>query len=72
MGKAGNTAGARWDLCRAVVRDLHRSQIVTGVEGAEARAIAGMRRFLASGNVFIGEPTPNHIENIAGIPATIS
>lgn len=47
--------------------DFSASHIVMDIEGAEARAMAGMPRLLASCDVFIVEFLPNHIENIAGI-----
>jgi FkbM family methyltransferase len=47
--------------------DFSPSHIVMDVEGAEARAMVGMRRLLASTQVFIVEFLPNHIENVAGI-----
>jgi FkbM family methyltransferase len=47
--------------------DFNPSHIVMDVEGAEARAMAGMGRLLAASRVFIVEFLPNHIENVAGI-----
>lgn len=47
--------------------DFCPSHVVMDIEGAEARAMAGMPRLLASSEVLIVEFTPNHIENIAGI-----
>jgi FkbM family methyltransferase len=47
--------------------DFSPSHIVMDIEGAEARAMAGMPRLLASSRVFIVEFLPNHIENVAGI-----
>jgi FkbM family methyltransferase len=47
--------------------DFSPSHIVMDVEGAEARAMAGMPRLLASSQVFIVEFLPNHIENVAGL-----
>jgi len=47
--------------------DFYPSHIIMDVEGAEARAMAGMPRLLASSRVFIVEFLPNHIENVAGI-----
>src|SRR5690242_4371939 len=47
--------------------DFAPSHIVMDIEGAEAQAMAGMPRLLASSQVFIVEFLPNHIENIAGM-----
>lgn len=47
--------------------DFSPTHIVMDIEGAEARAIAGMPGLLASSQVLIVEFTPNHVENIAGI-----